>query len=92
MMAPKVSRSQRNKSSSRQVTPILFSDIKYNSTCITLKIPFILACSDCRPQLDPLENKQKKQKMSGRRHHAEGVSNIGAHNMDMDPILQKEMQ
>ena len=60
-MATKPSRSQRNKTSSRQVTPILLSDIKYNSTCITLKIPFSLACGNCLPQLDPLENKQKSK-------------------------------
>ena len=33
-----ISRSHRNKPSSRQGTPILLSDIKYNSTCITLKL------------------------------------------------------
>ena len=57
-----ISRSHRNKLSSRQGTPILLSDIKYNSTCITLKLPLSLACGNCRPQLDPLANKRKKQK------------------------------
>ena len=45
----------------RQI-PILLSDIKYNSTCITLQVPFHLACGECKNQLNPLKNTRKKRK------------------------------
>ena len=90
-MSKMIIRSHRNKPSSRQGTPILLSDIKHNSTCITLKLPLSLACGNCRPQLDPLENKRKKGRLSNKRHHAEDVSNIGVHIMVIIIVLQKEM-
>ena len=43
-------------------TPILLSNVKYNSTCITLQIPLDLACGECKKQLNPLENTRKKRK------------------------------
>ena len=89
---PKViSRSHRKKPSSRQGTPILLSDIKHNSTCITLKLPLSLAYVNCHPQLDPLEKKRKKGRLSDKKHHAEDVSNIGVHIMVTIIILQKDM-
>ena len=46
----------------RVVKNILLSDIKYNSTCVTLKMPLSLACENCKPELDPHGNTRKKQK------------------------------
>ena len=42
-----------------QETHISLSDIKYNSTCITLQIPLDLVCGECKKQLNPLENTRK---------------------------------
>ena len=44
------------------VKNILLSDIKYNSTCVTLKMPLSLACENCEPELDPHSNTRKKRK------------------------------
>ena len=46
----------------RVVKNILLSDIKYNSTCVTLNMPFSLACENCQPELDPHSNMRQKQK------------------------------
>ena len=41
---------------------ILLSDIKYNSTCVTLNMPFSFACENCQPQLDLLSHTRQKRK------------------------------
>ena len=46
----------------RRSTPILLSEINSRSTCITLNIPYSIACRNCKPQLDPLQNTRKKRK------------------------------
>ena len=46
----------------RRSNPILLSEINSRSTCITLNIPYSMACRDCKPQLDPLQNTRKKRK------------------------------
>lgn len=61
-MSKTMCRSYCNKPSSRQTTSNLLSDIKYNPTCITLKLPFSLSCGNCHPQLDSLVNKIKEMK------------------------------
>ena len=50
--------------------PILLSAIKHDSTCISLGLPFSLACSNCGPTLDPLSmNRKVRQKKE--RHKSE---------------------
>ena len=61
-MADRSCRSRRGGPPLCRETPILLSDIKYNSTCITLQIPLDLACGECKKQLNPLENTRKKRK------------------------------
>ena len=46
----------------RVVKNILLSNIKYNSTCVTLKMPLSLACKNCESELDPHSNVRKKRK------------------------------
>ena len=55
-------RSRRGKPPPCRNTPILLSAIKYNSTCITLELPFSIACGECNQRLNPLENTRKKRK------------------------------
>ena len=57
------SRSRRRKTTLPPIrdTPILLTDIRYDSTCIKLKIPFTLACSECKNQLTVVENTRKKK-------------------------------
>ena len=55
-------RSRRSKAPPCRNIPILLSDIKYNSTCLTLKVPYSLACGECNQSLNPLSNTRKKRK------------------------------
>ena len=53
------------------------SAIKYDSTCISLGLPYSLACSNCGPLLDPLSmNRKGRQKKDIKVNNA-GVSSIG---------------
>ena len=57
--------SRSRRSSDRQYkskpnTPIALSSIKYDSTCISLELPYSLACSNCGPALDPLTITRKR--------------------------------
>ena len=61
-MVDRSCRSRRGGPPLCRETPILLSDVKYNSTCITLQIPLDLACGECKKQLNPLENTRKKRK------------------------------
>ena len=57
---------------------ILLSAIKHDSTCISLGLPFSLACSNCGPTLDPLSmNRKVRQKKRGIKVNDAGVSSIG---------------
>ena len=42
------------------------SDIKYNSTCITLSLPVSLSCCNCQKDVDVLSFTRKKRKNSQR--------------------------
>ena len=53
---------RKTKTPIRQSTPILLGDIHSHSTCIALKTPYYIACRNCKPQLDPLQNTRKKRK------------------------------
>ena len=55
---PKVSR--------HRLTSIHLSDIKADSTCITLSLPLALACEKCKPTLDVLSFTRKKRKSKDR--------------------------
>ena len=46
---------------SKKRKPILLSEIKFDSTCVTLDIPFSLACGNCKTKLDPTINKRKSK-------------------------------
>ena len=56
--------STRRKSRSTQLNrkPIELSDVRYNSTCITLQIPLSLACLTCEPKLCIHTKKGRQQK------------------------------
>ena len=41
--------------------PILLSDIKFDSTCVTLCLPYSLGCGNCKTKLDPtIKNRKSK--------------------------------
>ena len=40
--------------------------LKYDSTCVSLNLPFCLACGNCQPKLDPLAMKRKSKKCKER--------------------------
>lgn len=65
--------SQTRPSSSRrrQLKSILVSDIKYDSTCVTLNLPLCLACDNCKPKLDVLSNKRKIKNKKKERNKSE---------------------
>ena len=44
----------------RVVKNILLSDIKYNSTCVTLNMPFSLTYEKYQPEIDALSNTRRK--------------------------------
>ena len=46
----------------RRNTPILLSQIKHDSTCVTLKIPYTLACLICKSKLCLLTNSRAPRK------------------------------
>lgn len=46
--------------SKKHLKSILISDIKYDSTCISLNLPLSLACDRCKPKLDILSHKRKR--------------------------------
>ena len=62
-------------------TPILLSDIKYNSTCITLQVPLQLACGECKKQLIHFKILVKNLRLSDKSQNVGDVNNIGAQNM-----------
>ena len=53
---------RRTKTPLRRSTPLLLSDIHSLSTYITLKIPYSIAYSNYKPQLDPHQNKRTNRK------------------------------
>ena len=62
-MASSSSRTRRKTNAPiRRSTPIQLSEINSRSTCITLNIPYSIACRNCKTQLDPLQNTRKKRK------------------------------
>lgn len=64
------SRSRHCHVQTKRKIPILLSAIKHDSTCISLGLPFSLACSNCGPTLDPLSmNRKVRQKKE--RHKSE---------------------
>ena len=58
------SRSRRRKTTlpPHRDTPILLTDIRYDSTCIKLNLPESFACSECKNQLSVVQNTRKKRK------------------------------
>ena len=72
--------------------PILLSTIKHDSTCISLGLPFSLACSNCGPTLDPLSmNRKGRQKKRGIKVNDAGVSSIGILLGHKEKMQQKVM-
>jgi len=59
-----MTRSSRTRCSRK--TSILLSDIKLQSTCITLRLPLSLACEKCKPDIDILSFTRKKRKSKDR--------------------------
>ena len=56
-------RSSRNlKDKIKCNTPIVLSSIQHDSKCISLELPYSLACINCGPTLDPLISHRKTSK------------------------------
>ena len=72
-------------------TPILVSDIYSLSICITLDIPYSIACRNCKPQLNPYKNTRENKKLNCRSLTIDSVRDIGSFNMPRRLILQKVM-
>ena len=60
---------KRSRPDKVRAVPIHMSDIKHNSTCITLQLPLSLACHNCSHQLDILSFKRKKKRANQRQKH-----------------------
>ena len=62
------SESSSRRSRKKTKPNILLSDIKYNSTCITLDLPFMLCCDEsCRPFLEAKSGMLKKSSRGPKR-------------------------
>ena len=51
----------------KRAIPILLSEIKYNSTCVSLNLPFSFSCSECASELDPLSNTRKEENQQAKK-------------------------
>ena len=72
------SRSRHRHVESKRNTPILLSSINHDSTCISLGLPYSLACSNCGPTLDPLTmNCKGRGEKRDIKVNDTGVSSIG---------------
>ena len=63
----KSSRNHCNQEMNKYNTPMLLSLIKYDSTCVSLKLHHSLVCLNCEPKLNPLSFK-REQNMKKERH------------------------
>ena len=58
----------RSRSRTKPKKNILLSDIKFNSTCVSLELPFHLACDICKPKIEAASCLSKKSsKKNGKR-------------------------
>ena len=48
---------------------ILISDIKHDSTCISLSLPYSLMCANCDKKSDPLMNHRKTKNTAKKERH-----------------------
>ena len=61
-----MARSSRPLKAYNNRIPILLSEIKFDSTCVTLGLPYSLGCGSCKTKLDPCIKTRKSKFMKER--------------------------